>query len=247
MKKISLIAMTSMMLMACTSNTISISLINDQEGMSMGSNVFPGVPEEVWNSLDDQTPKSSVSCVLLKSDGKSILFDAGMGSPSSTLIQQMKIHEVAPEELDMICLTHMHADHIGGLLADGKPVFPNAELYVNRLEADAWSADGQQKQVLDAYKDRLHLFDAGTELPGHIKTIAAYGHTPGHTVYQVLDCLIIGDIIHSAALQLKYPQYGPSFDSDQQAARDSRISILNYAKDNSLTMYGMHMSKPVEF
>ena len=156
---------------------------------------------------------------------------------------------MAPEELHLIYFTHLHPDHIGGLLKDGQVAFPKAHVYVNRVEAEAWQAmegdNGKQaKGVLEAYKDRLHLFEAGDTLEGGVKTIAAYGHTPGHTVFQKDSILVIADLIHGAALQLEHPEYCPSYDMDADAARQSRLKILEYARANNLTMYGMHLPAP---
>ena len=143
----------------------------------------------------------------------------------------------------------MHGDHIGGLLKNGNVVFPNAGLYINRIETEAWKAmpgdrSAQAKKVLEAYKDHLHLFEAGDVLPGDVKSIAAYGHTPGHTVFQKNDILVIGDLMHGAALQLKHPEYNASFDMDQKAAAESRARLIKYARENKLTMYGMHLPSP---
>lgn len=154
-----------------------------------------------------------------------------------------------PEELQLVYLTHLHPDHIGGLLKDGEVAFPKAEVYVNRVEAEAWMAmDGDNsklaKSVLEAYKEHLHLFEAGDTLEGGIKTIAAYGHTPGHTVFQKDSILVIADLIHGAALQLEHPEYCPTYDMDADAARESRLRILKYARENNLTMYGMHLPNP---
>ena len=140
----------------------------------------------------------------------------------------------------------MHPDHIGGLLKDGTKVFPNAELWINRVEVEAWKAmDGDNaalpKAVLEAYKDNLKLFEAGDTLSGGVSMIAAYGHTPGHTVFQKDSILVIGDIMHGAALQYYHPEYCPFFDMNPEEAKASRISILKYANKNNLTMYGIHI------
>ena len=129
---------------------------------------------------------------------------------------------VAPEELKLIYITHLHPDNIGGLLKEGKVVFPNAEVYVKHL----------------------HMFEAGDTLEGGVKSIAAYGHTPGHTVFQKDSILVIADLIHGAALQLEHPEYCPTYDMNPDAARESRLRILKYARENHLTMYGMHLPSP---
>ena len=100
------------------------------------------------------------------------------------------------------------------------------------------------KSVLEAYKAHLHLFEAGDTLEGGVRSIAAYGHTPGHTVFQKDSILVIADLIHGAALQLEYPDYCPAYDMNKEAARESRLRILKYARENNLTMYGMHLPSP---
>lgn len=213
-------------------------------------NLYPDVPDSLWNALGLQEGvPSSMSCFLLQTEGKNILLDAGLGAPFSQLIPKLTTLDVKPEELQLIYITHFHPDHIGGLLKDGKVVFQNAEVYVNRVEAEAWQKmEGNQsvqaKTVLDAYKQHLYLFEAGDTLPGDVITIAAYGHTPGHTAFQKDSMLVIGDLIHGAALQLEYPEYCPLYDMDAETARESRLRILNYARENRLTMYGMHLPHP---
>ena len=213
-------------------------------------NLYPDVPDSLWIALGLQEGvPSSMSCFLLQTEGKNILLDAGLGAPFSQLIPKLTTLDVKPEELQLIYITHFHPDHIGGLLKEGKVVFPNAEVYINRVEAEAWQKmEGNQsvqaKTVLDAYKQHLHLFEAGDTLPGDVITIAAYGHTPGHTVFQKDSILVIGDLIHGAALQLEYPEYCPLYDMDAETARESRLRILSYARENRLTMYGMHLPHP---
>ena len=255
MKKIITLAVTSLMMLSCTYKTTvsthSLLWIEDKpEQVFHSHDVFPSVPDSLWNALglQDGVP-SSISCILLGVDDEKILVDAGLGAPFSMLMQTLKIQGVTSEDLKLIYITHMHGDHIGGLLKEGKATFPNAEVYINRVEAEAWEAmdstkNGQQLHVLEAYKDHLHLFEAGDVLPGEVKTIAAYGHTPGHTLFQKDDLLVIGDLIHGAALQLEHPEYCPFFDMDPETAIASRKRILEYARENGLKMYGMHLPSP---
>lgn len=253
MKKNLALALSSLLMMSCSVSRSSYKVcwIEDKPGPTLqGHNVFPSVPDSLWNVLDlQQGVPSSMSCLLLETDGKKILIDAGLGAQFSQLTQTLHTLGVASDDLRLIYITHMHADHIGGLLKAGKAAFPNAELYINRIEADAWQTMGaeknaQQMQVLEAYRDHLHLFEAGDKLPGDVTTIAAYGHTPGHTLFQKSDLLVIGDLIHGAALQMQHPEYCPFFDMDPDTAAASRKRILDYARKNNLTMYGMHLPSP---
>lgn len=230
---------------------MTITWIQDKPGPTLQPHqLYPDVPDSLWKALglQDGVP-ASINCFLLQTEGKNILLDTGLGAPVSQLLPKLKELGLSPEDIRLIYISHLHNDHIGGLLKDGAVTFPNAELYVNRVEAEAWLAMNDDnskpaKDVLKAYQKHLHLFEAGDTLEGGVKTIAAYGHTPGHTLFQKDSILVIADLIHGAALQLKHPEYSPTYDMDPKAARESRIRILKYAKDNHLTMYGMHLPDP---
>lgn len=260
MKKIFAIAAGMLMLTACTprnqkvNNSIeptAITLIADKlEPTLQPHTLYPEVPDSLWEALglQDGIP-SGMNCFLLQTKGKKILIDAGLGAPFSQLLPRLKELGVMPDSLQLIYLTHLHPDHIGGLLTNGNVTFPNAEVYINREEADAWLAmDGDRsnlaKNVLEAYKAHLRLFEAGDTLAGGVVTIAAYGHTPGHTVFQKDSILVIADLVHGAALQLEHPEYCPAYDMDADAARASRQRLLKYARENKLKIYGMHLPDP---
>lgn len=261
MKKLFTIATCLLILAACAQKSQKVPDNNDEGtvitwiedkpgGTLQPHDLYPDVPDSLWQSLGlEEGIPSSMSCFLLNTEGKNILLDAGLGAPFSQLIPKLNELGVSPDSLQLIYLTHLHPDHIGGLLSDGKAVFPHAHVYINRVEAEAWQAmEGDNsklaKAVMEAYTERLHLFEAGDTLEGGVKTIAAYGHTPGHTVFQKDSILVIADLIHGAALQLSHPEYCPRYDMDADAARESRIRILKYARDNNLTMYGMHLPAP---
>ena len=260
MRKYFAMAVGLLMLAACAQKSVNavadsepatITWIEDKPGGTLQPHtLYPDVPDSLWSALGLQEGvPSSMSCFLLRADGKTILLDAGLGAPFSQLLPKLNELGLTPEELRLIYITHLHPDHIGGLLKDGKMAFPQAELYVNRIEAEAWQAmEGERSQlaknVLKVYNERLHLFEAGDTLDGGVITIAAYGHTPGHTVFQKDSILVIADLIHGAALQMQHPEYCPTYDMDADAARQSRQRIMKYARENNLTMYGMHLPAP---
>lgn len=236
-----------------TKTPTTITWIEDKPGPTVQEHkIFPTVPDSLWQALglQDGVP-SSMSCFLLRTEGKTILLDAGLGAPFSQLMPRLEEEGVNPDSLKLIYITHMHPDHIGGLLKkDGTRQFANAQLSINRIEAEAWmSMDGDgaklPKAVLTAYDGNITLFEAGDTLSGGVSTIAAYGHTPGHTVFQKDSILVIADLMHGAALQLKHPEYCPFFDMNPDEATASRKRILQYARENNLTMYGMHIPEGI--
>ena len=215
-----------------------------------GDNKFPfdlfgNVPEDVKKDVNmpDGMP-SSISAYLIKTNGKTILFDAGLGpSRNGQLLNELSKINVTPEQIDYVYITHFHGDHIGGMLnADGEKVFTNAEIYVSRLEKESDLGKGEQAvKMFEKYGDKIHVFNFGDKLPEDVLAIDAVGHTPGHTAFQKGNLLIFGDLMHALALQLKYPEYCPNFDGDKEKAIASRKRILEYAKTNGLTISGMHL------
>ena len=215
-----------------------------------GDNKFPfdlfgNVPEDVKKDVNmpDGMP-SSISAYLIKTNGKTILFDAGLGpSRNGQLLNELSKINVTPEQIDYVYITHFHGDHIGGMLnADGEKVFTNAEVYVSRLEKESDLGKGEQAvKMFEKYGDKIHVFNFGDKLPEDVLAIDAVGHTPGHTAFQKGNLLIFGDLMHALALQLKYPEYCPNFDGDKEKAIASRKRILEYAKTNGLTISGMHL------
>lgn len=213
----------------------------------MERTLFADASDELIDSLKlaDGIP-SSMSTFLVETDGDRILFDTGMGAPDSRLLSGLASLGVTPADIKYLYLTHFHGDHIGGMMKGDSIVFPNAEVYASKVEYDAWlkmssERNAQVVKTMNAYKDRLHLFEFGETLPGNVVTMNAEGHTPGHTVYQAGKLLVIADLIHGAALQLEHPEICAAYDMDKDAAVKSRKHFLRYAKENGLTMAGMHL------
>lgn len=216
----------------------------------MPLSLFPDATKAQIDSLSLQAGvPASVSTFLVEKDGKRILFDAGMGAPDSKLPEGLKALNINPSEIDYLYITHFHGDHIGGMMKDGVPVFPNAQVYVSKVEYDAWMkmpADkkSQVENTMKAYKDRLHLFAFGDTLPCDVVAMEAAGHTPGHTVFRTGNLLVIGDLMHGAALQLKYPEICATYDMDKSGAVKNRKHYVQYARENGLVMAGMHLPVP---
>ena len=230
---------------------MEVTWIQDNEGEHlMPVSLFSDASDKLIDSLGVQNGiPSSMSTFLVKTADATILFDTGKGLKNSCLTSRLQSLGIAPADIKYIYLTHFHGDHIGGMLKGDSVIFPNAQVYAAKMEYDGWmvmpdDAKEQAERVMSAYKDRLHLFEFGDTLPGNVVAMKAVGHTPGHTVYQTGKLLIIGDLIHGAALQMVNPEICASFDMDKKAAIESRKSFLNYAKENGLTRAGMHLPAP---
>ena len=214
-----------------------------------GRSLFPDAGDALIDSLSlrDGVP-STVSVFVVKTDSVVILFDTGLGAADSRLQAGLKSLGMEPSDVRYLYLTHMHGDHIGGMLtAEGEVVFPNAEVYVSKPEHDYWmtaSSNPRAAKTLEAYRNKLHLFAFGDTLPGGVAAMEAVGHTPGHTVFQVGRLLVVGDLFHGLALQLAHPEICATYDMDKEKAVETRKRFIRYAQENELTMAGMHLPAP---
>ncbi|MCL1937627.1 MAG: MBL fold metallo-hydrolase [Candidatus Azobacteroides sp.] len=239
------------------------------EGQRNGStDILIGAgPEIIEQYAPDHSFPMAVNVFLWQVDGKNILFDTGYGS---ALFDNLQFLQVKPEDIDAIFITHMHGDHIGGLLRDDQAAFPKATLYLAQAEYDYWTNEeainqmpenqrggfiGAQK-VIDAYRDKLYLFepnaidslDNSKELCSGVKAIAAYGHTPGHTTYLIESgndqLLIWGDLAHAMAVQMPHPEIAVTYDNDPKMAVQSRLTVLQFIVDQEIPIAGMHIPYP---
>jgi len=196
----------------------------------------------------------STNVFLVKAPGKTILIDTGFGT---TIFEKMKKLGVEPEQIDTLLLTHMHGDHIGGLQKDGKALFPNAKIYLSVKENEYWTVTNVNQGAVAAlapYASRVETFEPGdlnkklSELLPGISAIAAYGHTPGHTIFLLesgkAKMLIIGDLLHVALVQFPVPEISATYDIDQKLAAETRRQFLAYAAKNKIPVGGMHMVYP---
>ncbi len=193
----------------------------------------------------------AVSVYVLKTAKFNILFDTGFGqregSPGGKMFAALPSTGLKPEDIDTIMLTHTHQDHVGGLLQEGRAAFPNATIFICRQEDEFWqnSQPKMRDDVYAAYGGRVALFEAGDKIVQGVSSIAAFGHTPGHTAFLIKDrVLIAGDFLHATVLQLAQPEVCPVYDMDREKSVASRRMLLDLAADKSYLITGMHMTFP---
>lgn len=229
-------------------------------------------PEQIRRSLTrnhQSLPiEISINAFLINTGAKLILIDTGAGelfSPHSggRLVANLRAAEYQPEQIDAVLLTHIHADHSGGLSIGGQRVFPNALVYVDKHDSEFWLSAAaeatapadkrilqQSHATIDAYVSagKLHPFDGPTELFPGIRALPAPGHTPGHTAYMVESrgqrLLLWGDIVHVAEVQFADPDITIEYDVDRKAAVASRKKLLADAAEQGYLIGGAHISFP---
>lgn len=252
LRNLSLLSLLACAITACSSGQNDYEIFPIQDNLSprmMGRTLFPDAPDSLIAELGlEEGIPASVSAFLVKTDGNEILFDAANGAPDSQLMPVLESLQTTADEVDYVFITHLHGDHIGGLLKEGEAVFSNALVYINKIEYDAWMAmEGRQSEglrnICSAYGERVKTFTIEDELPCGIEAVEAYGHTPGHTAYRVGDALIAGDVMHGTALQARYPEFSAGFDMDKEMSIKTRRAILKMAEEG-IKVYGMHFPAP---
>ncbi len=238
--------------------------------LTFGPEVFPGTDPGRIDSLlaaaGDMAVRTSFNAVLFRGPGRTVLADAGprdlFGPTAGHLPEALAETGVAPDGIDTVFVTHLHPDHIAGLVtADGSAVFPTAELVLAEAErvfwadparfaADATLAAWQAlaATVIDAYAGRLRTIPMdGVIVPG-LTALPLPGHTPGHCGLR-LDAgtagfVHMGDIVHAQTLQLADPSIGVAFDIDGDAARATRVRLLDMLASDGIACSGGHILQP---
>jgi len=229
-------------------------------------------PDQLQHALAKsylKTPlETSVNAYLINTGSKLILIDAGAGKlfgPTlGFLVANLEASGYKPDQVDEIYITHLHPDHVGGLVAGDKPVFPNAILRADQKEADYWlSATNLAQAPADSKgffqgamasvnpyiaAGRFKAFSGSGELSPGIAALATSGHTPGHTSYVVTsqghELIVLGDLIHVGAVQFGKPAITIGFDSDPKSALAERLKVFNAAAKDGDLVAGAHLAFP---
>src|ERR1700733_12069735 len=204
---------------------------------------------------------------LVNTGKQLILIDAGAGAwwgggAFGRLSASLRSAGYTPEAVDIVLVTHLHSDHVGGLTTqDGKRVFPNAEVYVAKEDSDFWlSPEIAAKAPKDAQPffqsaqaiaapylkaGKWHTFSGSEPIVNGMQVVPLHGHSPGHTGYEFSSqgqkILFWGDTIHAQRVQLPRPQVTVVFDIDPTAAAATRNQLLPELAREDVLIAGPHM------
>ena len=228
----------------------------------------PKIEQLMARSFLKDPVETSVNAFLINTGQRLVLIDTGAGNlfgPTlGRLPAALKAAGYQPQQVDEIYISHMHGDHIGGLVSSNKIVFPNAIVRADKAEGDFWlskekmaAATKDEKpgfegamMMIGPYMKAGHYkpFDGDTELMPGIRSIVTRGHTPGHAIYVVESkgqkLVLLGDLMHQAAVQFVDPSVTIAFDSDQDTAAKQRARAFEMAAKEGHWIGAAHLPFP---
>jgi glyoxylase-like metal-dependent hydrolase (beta-lactamase superfamily II) len=233
------------------------------------TNTTPAKVDQALGKYYLKSPvETSVNGYLINTGDKLILVDTGaaglFGPTLGRLAANLKAAGYTPEQVDEVYITHMHGDHVGGLMTGDQRSFPNAIVRADQHDADYWlSQENLDKAPADnkgAFQGamaslnpyvkagKFKPFDGDTELVPGIKAVAARGHTAGHSIYMVESkdqrLALWGDLMHVAAVQFDNPGVTIQFDTDSKRAAIARKKAYADAAKNGYLVASAHLSFP---
>jgi glyoxylase-like metal-dependent hydrolase (beta-lactamase superfamily II) len=200
---------------------------------------------------------------LIEDGQRRILIDTGpAGSIGQTgaLPKALAAFGISRDQIDAVIVTHMHQDHMGGLIVGGKKNFPKAELYVDRRDVVHWTDPAKQagapdylqpsfkmaNEVVRLYP-KLQKIDGEREIVRGISIVDLTGHTPGHIGVRIADAgqslIMVSDmvfpVIHPSATDV-----GFLFEQDRPAAQAMRDKFFARAASEGALIAATHMPFP---
>lgn len=221
-------------------------------------------------SIESPGVQTAFNAFLVNTGTQLILIDTGagqcIGATAGQLSANMQAAGYKPEQVDTILLTHLHLDHVCGLVdAEKKPLFANATVYAAKAEADYWldpaalaKAPAGAKEFFKIAQDsttpyvaagRFKTFAAGqSPLPGLVEATLEAGHTPGSTTYRLTSqqqsIVFMGDLVHNLAVQFLHPEVSIGFDVNSQQAIASRQAVFSAAAASKTWVTAAHLPFP---
>ena len=232
-------------------------------------NRFHGADEAAMLKIAGIQPLPAAYNVFLIKRGKErFLVDSGNGTLTPARTGQLPVclkdAQTAPAEISKILITHLHGDHAGGLIEDGKPAFPKAKVHIPKTEYDYWTNDESIRQARENRRGLFPLirnilrvleqnslivfFTPGDVVSPDITSLELVGHTPGHTGFllasQGKKLLFAGDLLHGAALQMPRPDITIDADVDQPKAKETRLRMFKQLAADAIPIAGAHLPFP---
>lgn len=177
-----------------------------------------------------------------------VLFDTGLNPEGITAA--LAAAGYTPDQVDVVVITHMHGDHIGGLAGEGGATFANARIVTGAVEHNHWM--GAANEGFDAkvrpLNDKISFLDDAGSVAGGITAMAAFGHSPGHMGYVIESdgqrVVVTADTANHYVWSLGHPDWEVVFDMDKAAAAAARRKVFGMLAADRVPFIGYHMPFP---
>lgn len=218
------------------------------------------------NLLPETRYQPGFSPTIVNTGKQVILLDTGNGANGfiarpngGWLAAQLAPAGFKPEDIDIVLLSHGHPDHVGGMIENGKPLFPNAQYIIGGIEHDFWAPEGKftgdLEKLASVFRantspvvEKFKFVKPGDDVVTGIRAVEAYGHTPGHLAFMVesqgKSLLWWGDCAHHQVASLAHPEWYCVFDIDKPKGVETRRRIYDMAATERLPVVGYHMPFP---
>ena len=224
---------------------------------------------EYADELDGrQLLMNSITTYLLRSSGKNILVDTGVGGrrrpgmPPGKLDETLRTAGISPSDIDLVVHTHLHIDHVGwNTVEDEKGAsrvfFDRARFLIQQVEWDYWMTPEMlaQPRNLHLVECVKPLGDAGrvdfqageVAIDENLTFVATPGHTPGHVAIGIVSAgeraIIIGDASHHR-VHLQHPDWQVTMDNDRVLAAQTRARLFDRAEAENRVLMAGHWTYP---
>jgi len=213
----------------------------------------------------------ALNAVVVRSGGRTILIDAGLGADpdlhlprAGRLALRMEAAGIDLASVTDVVLTHMHMDHVGGLLVDGMRdrLRPDLRVHVAAAEVEFWASPdfsrtsmppgfpdalrSAAKRFLDKYQNQLRPFEAEYDVAPGVVVRRTGGHTPGHSVVRLASggdrLTFAGDAVF--AVGFDHPEWHNGFEHDPEEAARVRVRLLRELAATREPLVATHLSFP---
>lgn len=216
-------------------------------GLNVDADTFASVSAEA--NLPTDAAQFFFTPTVVNTGSELVIFDTGLSGEGTTAA--LEAAGYTADQIDVVVITHMHGDHIGGMTReDGSLTYPNARYMTGQAEFDAWAAQDNDnfKAKIEPFAEQFAFLEDGGSVGSGLTAMAAFGHTPGHMVYMVEDGgtqLVIGaDFANHYVWSLAHPDWEVKFDMDKAAAAATRRRLLDMMAADKTAFVGYHMPWP---
>src|SRR5262245_1239701 len=212
-----------------------------------------------------------LNAVVVRSGGRTILIDAGIGMDpglalprAGQLVRRLEAAGIDLPSVTDVVLTHMHMDHVGGLLLDGvkERLRPDLRVHVAAAEVKFWAAPdfshvfmpqgfpdalrSAAKRFLNDYQRQIRPFDEKYEVAPGVLVTRTGGHTPGHSVVRLASggdrLTFAGDAVF--AVGFDHADWHNGFEHDPEEAARVRVGLLRELAASGESLTATHLSFP---